>query len=122
MISNRTDVKKLENSIKNLTDLYSDLLPQKISRLRRLFLKYMSRDIVDKYYMPRTIEGINISKRKIFLESTKIILPKTLSSIKQKHIKIDDNDNDYINNPKNTNPSELNFDDVAPRNDIYILS
>ncbi len=52
MLSNRTDLNKLKESVKNVLEPYSELIPQKISRLRRQFLIHFPRTIVDQYYIP----------------------------------------------------------------------
>lgn len=52
MLSNRTDLNKLKESVRNVLQPSSELIPQKISRLRRQFLNHYPRTIVDQYYIP----------------------------------------------------------------------
>lgn len=88
MLSNRTNLDKLKASVRNLMDPYSELLPQKISRLRRQLLVHFPRGVVDKYYLPYYRGDGPNDFRTIDLDRSKITVTSQLDFVREMETQI----------------------------------
>ena len=73
-IGNRLNLDQMKRSINDLTDMRSNSIHEKCSRIRQAFLDYLSHPVAEHY----CINGSRNQPKKILLQPSLIILPDNL--------------------------------------------
>lgn len=126
MISNRSNVDKMEQSVKYLLGYDSEIMPQKISRLRRTFTQFFPKSIVEKYYMPQYINDEQYWTKKVMLEASKIEVSKELDCIRKikinlPKVKKEKSEGKYITGETIYKPEEIHHDDDGSNENKFII-
>jgi len=131
IVSPRGDVEKLRKSVCQLLEYASPTMPQKISRLRRRFMDFFPKSLIEKYYIPKYDGDEEYCMKRISLSPEKIEVAPELDCVRRMSIDLpprkrkteDEPDDKIIPLPDDYMADIVHHDEKVERGrDIYILS